>query len=122
MASSGYAASPFETGRRLFGEKKFDAAAQAFEQAVRADPWMSEYHLWLGRAYGRLAERSSSFRAFGLAMKTRASLERAVDLDPNNTAALVDLMDYYNQAPGFLGGSHEKAEEIRKRLEKFQKH
>jgi tetratricopeptide (TPR) repeat protein len=121
MASGSYAASPFEAGRRLFAEKKFDAAAQAFEQAIRTDPKMSKYHLWLGRAYGRLAERSSWFRAIDLAMKTRSSLERAVDLDPNNTEALVDLMDYYNQAPGFLGGSQEKAEEIRKQLEKLKR-
>ena len=54
------------------------------------------------------------------AEKSKESLERAVELDPENVAALTDLMKYYKRAPGFLGGSDEKAREISKRLEKLK--
>jgi len=55
----------------------------------------------------------------GLARKTKAAWERAIELDSDNLDARSDLIQYYVQAPGFLGGSttkaHEQAEEIRKR-------
>ena len=37
-------------------------------------------------------------------------------LDPTNEEALNDLFDYYLQAPGFLGGGYEKAEQVAKRI------
>ena len=52
----------------------------------------------------------------GFAKNAKKSLERAVELDPKNVAALTDLMKYYKEAPGFLGGSDKKAEEISTRL------
>ena len=48
--------------------------------------------------------------------KARQYFERAVALDPNNEEALNDLFDYYLEAPGFLGGGYEKAEQIAKRI------
>jgi Flp pilus assembly protein TadD len=36
--------------------------------------------------------------------------ERAVQLDPTDKGALGDLLDYYLDAPGFLGGGIHKAE------------
>ncbi|HEY5573594.1 MAG TPA: hypothetical protein VIK64_11315, partial [Anaerolineales bacterium] len=69
------------------------------------------------KCYGRLAEQSNFLAAYSLAKKTRKALERAVELDGNNVNALQDLMEYYRQAPGFLGGSKEKAAKIQERLE-----
>jgi len=40
--------------------------------------------------------------------------EKAVALDPKNKDATGDLLDYYLQAPGFLGGGLHKAEELAK--------
>jgi hypothetical protein len=51
-----------------------------------------------------------------MAKKTRKEFEKAVELDEKNYNALEDLMQYYLEAPGFLGGSKKKANEIEKRL------
>lgn len=113
------AAAAFYLGRIEMEERHEDRAADYFETATRLDPKSSTYFLWLGRAYGRAAQRANVLRQPGLAKKTRAAWERAIEIDPENLDARTDLIQYYVQAPGFLGGSTEKAfeqaEEIRKR-------
>jgi tetratricopeptide (TPR) repeat protein len=69
----------------------------------------SEYHLWLGRTYGEKADGSNFFSAAGLAKKVRNEFERAVQLDPNNVSARVDLAEFYLEAPGIVGGGQDKA-------------
>jgi tetratricopeptide (TPR) repeat protein len=106
-------------GRLAMIDNKDDQAAKLFERAIAAAPDNSDYHMWLGRAYGRQAQRAGALSKIGLAKKTRAAMEKAVTLDGNNVEAREDLMQYYAQAPGIVGGSMEKAaqqaEEIRKR-------
>ena len=84
----------------------YDTAVRAAEDACRLSPENSEFQMWLGRAYGRKAEIESSFF---LARKTRHAFETAVKLDPSNLAARRNLVEYYTDAPWFLGGSKEKA-------------
>src|SRR5262249_44275912 len=91
----------------------------AFDKAVLAEPNNSEFVHWLGRTYGRRAETSSPFTALGHASKTRQLFEKAVLLDPHNGEALNDLFDYYLNAPGFLGGGHQKAEQLLQKIEKL---
>jgi cytochrome c-type biogenesis protein CcmH/NrfG len=83
-----------------------DTAVRAAEDACRLNPQNSEFQMWLGRAYGRKAEIESSFF---LARKTRRALETAVKLDGTNIAARRNLVEYYTDAPWFLGGSKDKA-------------
>jgi tetratricopeptide (TPR) repeat protein len=113
------AAAAFYLGRIAFEERKPDQAAEYFETATKLEPKSSTYFLWLGRAYGRAAQEANVLRQPGLAKKTKSAWERAIELDPDNLDARTDLIQYYVQAPGFLGGStakaHEQAEEIRKR-------
>jgi tetratricopeptide (TPR) repeat protein len=113
------AAAAFYLGRIAMEERKNDRAADYFEAATKLDPKNTTYFLWLGRAYGREAQNANVLRQPGLAKKTRAAWERAIQLDPDNLDARTDLIQYYVQAPGFLGGSTskalEQAEEIRKR-------
>jgi tetratricopeptide (TPR) repeat protein len=113
------AAAAFYLGRIAFEEKHGDRAADYFETATKLDPKNSTYFLWLGRAHGREAQKANVLRQPGLAKRTKAAWERAIELDPDNLDARSDLIQYYVQAPGFLGGSTEKAreqgEEIRKR-------
>ncbi len=87
----------------------WDMAVPSAERAVALQPDNSNYHLWLGRAYGRKAEHSSFIKAPGLAKKARKEFERAVELNASNVAARSDLAEYYLQAPGFLGGGKDKA-------------
>jgi tetratricopeptide (TPR) repeat protein len=72
--------------------------------------------LWLGRAYGRRAETSSPFTAPGYASKARQQFEKAVQLDGRNLEAMSDLLEYYLEAPGFLGGGLDKAAAIAERM------
>jgi cytochrome c-type biogenesis protein CcmH/NrfG len=90
----------------------YKKASEAMEKAVSAQPGNSRYYNWLGRAYGRRAENSSPFTAPKYASKTRQAFERAVELDGSNQEALSDLLEYYLEAPGFLGGGLDKAAKL----------
>src|ERR1700726_1918132 len=78
-------------------------------RAVARAPGRSDFHDWLGRAYGIAAERAAGGRQLGLAVQGRQEVERAVELDPANADALEDLIEFQIQAPAFLGGSLAKA-------------
>jgi tetratricopeptide (TPR) repeat protein len=95
--------------RAYFAIANWDRAIAACEKAVSLQPNNSEYHLWLGRTYGEKADASNFFTAAGLARKVRAEFERAVQLDPNNVMARVDLAEFYLEAPGIVGGGQDKA-------------
>jgi Flp pilus assembly protein TadD len=97
-------------GQDLFMLGEYKKACEAFEKAAALDPNNAKLIHWLGRAYGRRAETANPFMAPGLASKTRQMFEKAVELDPSNKDALGDLLDYYLDAPGFLGGGLHKAE------------
>jgi tetratricopeptide (TPR) repeat protein len=103
-------------GRNYFMLGEFKKATDAFESAYAADSSSSVYAHWLGRTYGRRAETSNMLSAPHYASKARQYFERAVALDPNNGEALNDLFDYYLEAPGFLGGGFDKAEQVAKRI------
>lgn len=81
----------------------------------------SQSQLWLGRAYGRRAETAMPLLAPRYATKARTAFEKAVQLDPKNILAMNDLFEYYMQAPGFLGGGKDKAEELSKRIAALSK-
>lgn len=100
--------------RSEFELRDFEAAIKAGDHAIELSPNNSEYHYLLGRAYGRKAEHSSWFSGVGLAKKTHAEFERAIELDPRNIPARRDLANYEARAPGFVGGGDERAlEQIR---------
>ena len=96
-------------GRAYYSVEDWDHAVGEGEKAVSLSPDKSNYHLWLGRAYGEKADASSFFSAAGLAKKARASFERAVELDGSNVPARSDLAEFYLEAPGILGGGPDKA-------------
>lgn len=95
--------------RAYYELEQWDNSIAAAQHAIALKPDSSEYHLWLGRAYGNKAEHSSWFTALTLAKKTRGEFEKAVQLDENNVNARSDLAEYYMEAPGFLGGGSDKA-------------
>lgn len=88
-----------------------DQAMQRLEEAVRLEPQRSQFHRWLGSAYGANAQSGSLLKAAGWARKCRESFERAVALDPRDVEARTALLQFYLQAPGLLGGSVAKAKE-----------
>jgi tetratricopeptide (TPR) repeat protein len=111
-----------EEGKRFYANEDYKRAVELFEQAVALAPDQSEYHLWLGLAYGRRAQTTSKwklFSALGLAGKTRERFERAVELDKSNRVALLSLFEFYLEAPGMIGGGADKAEQLAGRIEKI---
>ena len=105
-------------GRLAFESKQYEQASTWFEKTVKLDSNNSDYHLWLGRAYGEQAQHAEG-DAFFLARKVKKHLETAVTLNPDNLDARSDLLDYYLQAPPLVGGDAAKAraqaQEITKR-------
>ena len=98
---------------RVYGSvEDYDNAIQYCERAAQLEPNVSEYHLWLGRAYGDKAEHSGPFSAIGWAKKAGAEFERAVQLAPNNISARSDLVEFYREAPGMVGGGLDKARRV----------
>jgi tetratricopeptide (TPR) repeat protein len=95
--------------RAYFSLEQWDRAISACERAINLDPQNSLYHLWLGRAYGEKADKAGFLSAAGLAKKVRTEFERAVELNPADADARVDLAEFYIEAPGMVGGGKDKA-------------
>lgn len=72
---------------------------------------------WMGRAYGRKADKAGPFAGLSLAKKVKTAFEKAVALDPNNSAAVNDLSEYYVGAPAIVGGGLDKAQDLAARVE-----
>jgi tetratricopeptide (TPR) repeat protein len=101
-------------GQDYFMLGDYKKGTEVLEKAVAIDPDNAHTLYWLGRTYARRAETANPFSAPGWASKARQMLERSVALDPANKDATGDLLDYYLEAPGFLGGGMPKAEALAK--------
>ena len=109
----------FLLGQSYFQLREFPRAAASLERAVQLAPKNSEYHDWLGKAYGRKAEESIFLSAMTWARKTHQEFEIAVELDPANFEAQRDLIRYEMNAPGMVGGGDDKALKHIDELEKI---
>lgn len=98
-------------GRASDGEGKTDDAIGWFEKAVKVDDNNAVYHLWLGNSVGDKAQNASKLKQPFLARRVKSEFERAVALDPTLIDARQGLVDFYSMAPGFMGGSMDKAKE-----------
>lgn len=98
-------------GRAALTAGNLDKAVELLEKAVELEPSNAKNHYLLGGAYGQKAQASSMFSAVGPAKKAKAELEKAIELDPNFVDARLALIDYLMFAPGFMGGSMDKAKE-----------
>jgi len=95
--------------RAYYALGDWDRAESACRKATALDPGNSHFHLWLGRVYGEKADRVNFLSAAGLAGKVRGEFERAVQLDPKDVDARLDLAEFYLAAPGIVGGGEQKA-------------
>ena len=95
---------------------QYDPAISSAEKAVSINPKNSEYHRWLGEAYGAKADHASMLSAYSLARKTQKEFAAAVDLDAHNFDAQQDLIEYDCTAPGMVGGGEEKAQPLIEKL------
>lgn len=90
-------------------------AAQQFERAMECDPKFSDAVRDLGGACLAQAQKSNSLFQ---ALRGRKLLKRAVELAPENSANQQAFIQFYRNAPFFIGGGRSKAyaqiEELRK--------
>jgi tetratricopeptide (TPR) repeat protein len=103
--------------RIYFAEERWDDAVHECEASTREAPQSSEYHMWLGRAYGEKASRVSFISAYRMGQRVRAEFETAVARDPHNAEALADLGEFYSEAPSMVGGGTDKADEVVRKME-----
>jgi Flp pilus assembly protein TadD len=103
-------------GQSWFMLGEFKNATEVLDKAALADPRSSKIQHWLGKAYGRRAETSSFLTAPRFASRCRHHFEKAVELDPNNVEAMNDLLEYYLEAPGILGGGLDKAQVLAEKI------
>jgi tetratricopeptide (TPR) repeat protein len=106
------AVAAFHLGQIMIESNEDGKAAEWFEKAVKMNPKSAVYYDWLGRAYGRQAQRANKLKLPFLARKTKNAWETALALDPDNLDVRENLISYYTQAPGFAGGNKEKAREM----------
>ena len=97
--------------RAYYALEDWDHAESSCKKAASLDPENSRFHLWLGRVYGEKADRANVLAAVGLAEKARGEFEHAVQLNPNDVDARLDLAEFYVLAPRILGGGEQKARE-----------
>jgi tetratricopeptide (TPR) repeat protein len=117
--SKDYAEAQYYLGRISFDEKNYDDAEEFFEESVEANDKVPEYHNWLGNTYGQIAQDANMLKKSSLAPKMRSEWERAVALKADYIDPRESLVQYYLQAPGFLGGGVDKAEETAKQIMKI---
>ncbi len=97
--------------RAYYALEDWERAESSCKKAAALDPDNSRFHLWLGRVYGEKADRANPLAAGVLAEKARGEFERAVQLNPNDVDARLDLAEFYVLAPRILGGGEQKARE-----------
>jgi tetratricopeptide (TPR) repeat protein len=118
--SSDYAAARYYLGRVAFDKKEYDDAVDYFEEATEANDKVAEYFNSLGNTYGIIAQNSNLLKQGMLAPKMKKAWEKAIALDSKNIEARTSLIQYYRRAPGFMGGSIDKAREVANQLIKLK--
>lgn len=93
-------------------ESRLDEAVKLAEQCIAANPKNSECHEALGNTLGTKAMRGGVMSAISYVGKIRDSFKKAIELDPANFSARSSLMQFYLQAPGFVGGGTGKAKDF----------
>jgi len=93
--------------RQAFGDD--DGAMPEAEKAVALDGKNANYHLCLAEIYGDMARHAGFFKQVSLGRSFKKEIDEAVALDPRNLDAKFDLMQFYLDAPGIIGGGRDKA-------------
>jgi tetratricopeptide (TPR) repeat protein len=99
----------FWLAKSLMKTREWGAAIREMEEAVELQPTNPRYHLWLGRACGERASRAFFTSALSLARRVVKEFEIARDLAPKDPGIRFDLLEFYLQAPGIIGGGKDKA-------------
>jgi tetratricopeptide (TPR) repeat protein len=99
----------FFLGQLALRADDHETAVKHAEKAVALEPNNSMFHLRLGDAYGRTAQKAGVLTKMSWGGKCRDAYQKAVELDPKNVDARFAIMGFYQQAPGIVGGGMDKA-------------
>jgi Tfp pilus assembly protein PilF len=86
-----------------------DAAEDEMDEAIELNPNNADYYFGLGAALGTKAQNTNPLKQAWLAPKVKSAFENAVALNPKHLQAHLGLADFYQMAPGIMGGSNTKA-------------
>ena len=100
----------FWLGRSYLNARDWKAAVTELEKAVEFAPSNAQYRQWLGRASGERASHAFIITAYSMARQVVREFENARRLAPDDLSIRFDLLEYYLQAPGMVGGGKIKAE------------
>jgi tetratricopeptide (TPR) repeat protein len=104
-------------------EKAFEALLAQAKQWVQAEPNNTEAYIWQGIVQSTYAGAKGGLGALGLAKDARASLEKALALQPDalQGSAYASLGTLYSKVPGWpLGfGDDDKAKELLEKALEF---
>lgn len=89
--------------------RNVDEAVDHMERAVEINPSNADYQYGLGAAYGQKAQNAGVLKQAFLAPKIKRAFEKAVELNPKHVEAHMGLAQYYQRAPGIMGGDVAKA-------------
>jgi tetratricopeptide (TPR) repeat protein len=92
--------------------KKRTTALESMDACIAAVPQSSTCHLQAGRLLGINAMEAGILKAMSSVGRIKDYFVKALELDPKSFEARRDLMQFYLQAPGIVGGSAAKAREI----------
>lgn len=96
-------------GRIFIRKFQYDLAARWFRKAIDIDPSAARYRVALCEALGKAVDRASIFDQIGIAREVYSQLQKAAEIEPDNTLPHDALVQYYMEAPSLAGGSSRKA-------------
>jgi tetratricopeptide (TPR) repeat protein len=96
-------------GKSYLKARDWDNAIREMEKSVQLQPSTARNYLWLGRACGGKAAHVFPLLAARWARRVLKEFETARKLSPEDLDIRFDLLDFYLEAPGIMGGSKDKA-------------
>jgi tetratricopeptide (TPR) repeat protein len=86
-----------------------DEAQQFAERAIALAPKDARFHFQLAEVAGQKAEKASVLHQVGLGRQFKKEVDLALQLDPKHIGAMKDMILFYLEAPGIIGGDKTKA-------------
>jgi tetratricopeptide (TPR) repeat protein len=96
---------------QAFGD--LDQARDMAERAVKGAPGDALAHAVLADICGQAAEKAGPLHQIGLARQFKKEADAALAIDPWQMNARLDLISFYQNAPGIVGGDKKKALALR---------
>lgn len=93
-------------------DSRLEEATKIAEQCINTNPKNSECHEAFGNVLGTKAMKAGVMSAMAYVGKIRDAFKKAIELNPSNFSARSSLLQFYIQAPSFVGGGTSKAKDL----------